>query len=169
MKILHTDTGKKMRYKVKDGPRTLIFEGKELAHASSFYPGKFRWIEFTIFKTNAGQYVVSRTGRSYIFHRENCPTVQRNRIAPLPGQVIPDDMQPCDLCNPDRVHDEILYPETPREAATSCSSADGVVKWMRQKDSNGIDYLTNVAKDALELAAETDIALNDAYYTERVY
>ena len=158
-----------MRYKVKDGPRTLIFDGQELSHASSFYPGKLRWIEFTIYKTNAGQYVVARTGKSFVYHREDCPTVRRNHIAALPGQVIPDTMKPCDICNPSRVHDEILFPETPREAATTCSTAEGVVKWMRQKDSNGIDYLTNVAKDALELAAESDLAINDAYYTERVY
>lgn len=157
-----------MKYTVKNGAQNLLFEGVQLSHSSSFVPGKSRWIEFSIYRTLTGQYVVSRVGRSLVYHHATCPTVKRNRIDPLPEQVLPEDMVACDICHPDRGIDEILYPEISREAATSCFNADGVVKWMKQKDENGINYLTNVAKDALEDAAEIDPEISRAFYTERI-
>lgn len=157
-----------MKYTVKNGAQTLLFDGEELSHSTSFYPKKTRWIEFTIYRTSGGQYVVSRIGKSLIYHHAVCPTVRRNHIAPLPAQTLLDYMVPCDTCSPDIDHDELVYPETPRESAASCSNADGVVKWMKQKDENGINYLTNVAKDALEDAARVDAQIRQAYYTERV-
>lgn len=157
-----------MRYTVKNGVQTLLFDGQELSHSSSYFPGKNRWIEFTVYRTLTGQYVVSRVGKSNIFHHALCPTVRRNHIDPLPAQTLLDHMVPCDVCAPDREFDELVYPETPRESAASCSNADGVVKWMKQKDENGINYLTNVAKDALEDAARVDAPIRQAYYTERV-
>lgn len=157
-----------MRYEVKSGVQTLTFEGDILSHSTSYAPGKGRWIEFTVYITQGGKYVVSRVGESLLYHHASCPTVMRNNIAPLPSQVISDDMLPCEQCQPEKDYDEVVFPEVARSAATTCDSADGVVRWMKQKDENGISYLTNVARIALEGAAKKDPLIKSAYYTERI-
>jgi hypothetical protein len=51
-------------YEVFDQDRCLRFTGVLLGEASSQRPGKPRWTEVQIFKTQADQYVVHRVGRS---------------------------------------------------------------------------------------------------------
>lgn len=52
------------KHLVEDDGRNITFTGEELAHASSDYAGKVRWIEFTLFRTRGGSYVLHRVGRS---------------------------------------------------------------------------------------------------------
>jgi hypothetical protein len=51
-------------YEVYDRERKLIFTGELLAQSSSFRPGKKRWIELRLVKTDAGSYVISGEGPS---------------------------------------------------------------------------------------------------------
>jgi len=42
--------------------RTIRFVGTQLAHASSFAPGKTRWAELEVYRTVQGRYVVAGAG-----------------------------------------------------------------------------------------------------------
>jgi hypothetical protein len=153
---------------VQDGSRNLKFEGKELAFSSSREKNKTRWIEFTLFRTEKGHYVLSRVGVSVVYHHGTCPTVKRNNLDPLPSETIPTFMIPCDDCLPDLESDELVYPETDRKWAQVSDSAEGVVSSLKQLDSRGTEYLTVVARVLLERAAEKDSDISDAFYTEWV-
>ena len=55
----------------RDGTLPLRFAGKELATASSQTPGKPRWFEVTIFRTDDGRYVVHGVGVSEVNGEED--------------------------------------------------------------------------------------------------
>jgi hypothetical protein len=50
----------------RDGQPPLAFRGTMLAHASSHSPGKDRWFEVGIYRTEAGGYVVHGLGASEV-------------------------------------------------------------------------------------------------------
>ena len=54
------------RFAVQDRERTFTFTGTLVAHASSRGNHQPRWAEISIYKTEAGQYVVAGVGRSVI-------------------------------------------------------------------------------------------------------
>ena len=55
-------------FEVKDSARTLQFSGKLLSESSSWRRDSTRWIEFALYKTDNGSYVLSRIGVSIIYH-----------------------------------------------------------------------------------------------------
>lgn len=153
-------------YTIQDGARLLRFEGTQLAHSSSEDSGKTRWVEFSLYKTRSGKYVVSRIGVSKTFHRSTCAVVRRNNIDGLPAEVISESLHPCRECAPSRLTDTLLYPETPRYKAQICTTALGVVDSLKQYDSRDTEYLTDVARRLLEDAAKVDEDISDAFYVE---
>ncbi len=64
-------------FEVKDSARTLQFNGRLLSESSSWRRGSTRWIEFELYKTENGSYILSRVGVSVIFHGAACPLVKR--------------------------------------------------------------------------------------------
>lgn len=165
-------------FSVRDGVRKLEFNGIKLAESSSRLPRKPRWVEFSVYRTPKGQYVVSRIGFSLFYHSAECYTVTRNGLAAADGQDLSSDYIACDNCRPDRApadglvpvdgaKDEV-YPETPRFAAWVCTDALGVVSSLMKEDDNGTEYLTNVARRLLMLAAEKDEKIADAFYVDRI-
>ena len=62
-------------YEVRDNKRTLKFDGVLLAFSTSFRPGVKRWIEFALYKTDGGNYVLSRVGETHLFHDPECAGV----------------------------------------------------------------------------------------------
>lgn len=152
-------------FAVQDGTRTLKFEGVSLAQASSFSPDKLRWVEFELFKTARGLYVLSRIGKSVVYHHATCPIVRRNNIDPVPADVVSLNMEPCDRCRPTR-EDELLYPESSRKWAQVSDSSAGVVESLKQVDRFGTEYLTEVAKELLIKASRVDEKISSAYYVE---
>ena len=62
---------------VKDGSRTLQFSGTLLGKSSSWRNGSTRWIEFALYKTENGSYVLSRIGVSVVYHGAACHLVKR--------------------------------------------------------------------------------------------
>jgi len=59
-------------FEVKDSSRTLQFNGILLSKSSSWRKGSVRWIEFALYKTENGSYVLSRIGVSLIYHGAAC-------------------------------------------------------------------------------------------------
>lgn len=153
-------------YTIQDGARVLKFEGQELAQSSSQEPGKTRWVEFSLYRTRNGKYVVGRVGVSMTFHKSSCAVVKRNNIDPLPAQVISSNLQPCRECSPSREAETYLYAETPRHRAQICTTARGVVDSLKQYDSRNTEYITDVARRLLEDAAKIDEDISDAFYVE---
>lgn len=157
-----------MRHTVRDGVRKLQFDGEMLAHSSSREPGRPRWVEFTLYRTQRGTYVVHRVGLSLIYHAEHCPVVTRNRLSASDGTELHPEYRPCRDCAPSRVSIEGVYAETPRHYAQTSETARGVIGSLMRYDDDGVAYLTNVARKLLEAAAERDPDLSDAFYTEYI-
>ena len=155
-----------MKIEVRDTNRTITFDGMELAHSSSHHPGKGRWIEFWLYRTLDGRYVLSRLGATLYFHSAYCDTVRRNYIDPLPSSVVAKNMIPCERCKPSRDKDEFVYPEVSRHWAQVSNSPDGVVMSLKKEDENGSEYFTTVARNLIEDAAAVDAGISDSYYSE---
>lgn len=154
-------------YKVRDGLRELIIEGELLSESSSEAPNKDRWIEFKLFKTYSGVYVVSRVGYSMLFHAEDCKVVERNHLSPELAENLADgDYVPCQRCLPVWFNPEGIFPEKPRYHSQVCQSAKGVLEYLNKQDPNGAVYLTNVARTLLEDASIVDTGIRKAYMTE---
>lgn len=152
---------------VKDRDTTILFDGEELAHSSSYTPGKGRWIEFRLYRTTDNRYVVSRLGATLYYHSAFCDTVRRNYIDPLPSNVISKNMIPCDKCRP-TLSEEFVYPEVPRHWTNVSSTPDGVLNTLMKEDEFGSLYLTNVARDLIVAATKYDDALYDAYHVQHL-
>lgn len=157
-------------FTIQNGKRVLRFQGEKLAHSSSKTKNSTRWVEFTIYRTDSGKYVVERVGVSIVFHNVHCAVLRRNSgpSDPLPTETISDNMVPCPECNPDRDAEQYLVPENIRHRAQVCATAESVISSLKQSDSNNTEYLTNVALRLLEQAAEVDPLIADAYYVEEI-
>jgi hypothetical protein len=158
-----------VQHKVKDGVRTYEFSGVLLAHSSSKFGNKPRWVEFDLYKMANGEYMVSRVGFSVYYHDESCFTVGRNHLSRADGLELPAEYAPCEKCKPFRGNPEGVFPETPRPAAWRCPDAEGVVDSLKKEDeNNGVLYLTNVVKRLLTEASGLDKDISDAFYYERI-
>lgn len=152
------------KFSVRDGVRTRPFEGIKLAESSSRVHGRPRWVEFALYVTPKGQYVVSRIGYSVFYHAKSCHTVVRNNLSAVDGLELAGEYIPCSTCRPTRTEEDGVFPETPRFAAWVCPDAGSVVSSLMQEDDNRIEYLTNVARrlllDASTLDSDIEYAFN---------
>jgi hypothetical protein len=155
-----------MMHIVRDGSRQLKFDGDKLAESSSRSRGRTRWVEFQLYRTAGGQYVLSRIGVSLYYHKKSCAVVSRNKIAGVDVEQLPADLVACENCSPVPSREDTLYPETPRYWAQVSDSAQGVVESLHKYDESGSRYLTNVARQLLTTAAMIDDGVADAFYTE---
>lgn len=157
-----------MKYYVRDGVRTLEFNGVKLAESSSRDTKKPRWVEFELYRTPKNQYVLARIGVSVYYHSEDCQTVTRNKLSAVDGSELSAAYVPCDFCKPAKLDIDGVYPETPRYAAYVCADAVSVVASLMKQDKNRTEYLTNVARRLLTDAARLDQEIADAFYTDRI-
>lgn len=151
-------------HQVRDGERILEFDGDLLAESTSHRRGQTRWIEFKLYRTKAGSYVLSRIGNSVVFHQGACSLVSQYRLKP--GDVA-FDASPCEQCNPgDRAAE--LYPERIRYWAQVMEQPAAVLEALYKYDPEGARYLTLVAQRLLSQAAHADSRIADAYNVEVV-
>lgn len=158
-------------FQVNDRDRTLQFEGALLSHASSYRPGAERWVEFDLYRTRGGTYVVARTGYSHLFHAKGCEVVRKGRHKPAQVATLAEGSMPCSLCNPMPSVDfanELIYPERPLHWAQPCPTAAATVEALAKYDEEGTRYFTHVARQLIRDAAELDSDLSDAYYVETI-
>lgn len=152
---------------VKDGIRTMNLTGELLAASSSERPDSVRWVEFYLYRASvSGDWVVSRVGKSVIFHTEDCRISKRNRLKPIDGFNLSNDHTPCPECNPDFADPEGVYPEEERSIAQICYSPQNVVEFLEKRkteDGDEVVYLTNVARKLLEQASLVDDDIRSAY------
>jgi hypothetical protein len=156
-----------MEFTVRDQVRVRKLEGIKLAESSSRVPDRPRWVEFELYRTTKGTYVLSRVGYSLYYHSRECYTVQRNNLSPVDGLTLNGAYVACDKCNPDRAATEGVFPETPRYRAWVTEPV-GVVALLMKEDENGTEYLTNVARRLLTQASKIDKFIADAYFEDRI-
>ena len=154
-------------YEVRNGSRMLRFEGRHLASSSSKRAGATRWIEFDLYKTEGGKYVLIRVGVSHIFHSSLCPLVQRYGLHEADPGDLTGDATPCFDCRPD-ILDPVVFPETFRYWTLVADEAEAVLEALYKPDDYGAKYLTRVAERLLQSAAAQDAELDMLYRFEYI-
>lgn len=154
-------------YEVKDGSRTLQFSGRLLAESSSWRRGATRWIEFKLYKTENGSYVLSRIGVSLVFHGAACPLVKRYNLVESPATKLLEDATPCDDCKPS-FDLPVIFPEKYRHWAQVSDDPEAVLEALYKYDQGGARYLTNVAQRLLEDASNQDDRIESVYRVELI-
>lgn len=154
-------------HEVKDGSRTLQFEGRLLGESTSWRRGSTRWIEFKLYKTESGSYILSRVGASLVFHGAACPLVKRYSLVERSTSELLDAAIPCDECQPD-FNLPVVFPEKYRNWAQVSEDPDAVLEALYKYDNGGARYLTNVAQRLLDQAAEKDEGIESIYRVEMI-
>jgi hypothetical protein len=154
-------------HEVKDGSRTLQFNGRLLGESSSWRRGSNRWIEFKLYKTENGSYILSRVGVSLIFHGAACPLVKRYNLTEASSQGIKNDATPCEECYPDD-NLPVVFPEKDRNWAQVSDDPEPVLEALYKYDQGGARYLTNVAQRLLEQASAQDERIDRIYRIEMI-
>jgi hypothetical protein len=154
-------------YEVKDGSRTLKFSGKVLGQSSSWRKGSTRWIEFSLYKTENGSYVLSRVGVSLIYHGAACPLVKRYGLIEASTESLREDAISCEECGPNNTL-PIIFPEKYRHWAQVSDDPEAVLEALYKYDTGGARYLTNVAQRLLEEAAGIDEKIESVYRVEMI-
>lgn len=156
------------RYRVKALGTSLSFDGVKLASASSRGTDS-RWIEFTLFRASTGQYVVSRIGKTIVFHRYDCEITEKNGLDAVEYDQIPSGFVPCYKCRPSRIDPEGLFPEKERPYFQTCDQPEGVVRFLERKGKyDNLMYLTNVARTLLLEASQHDKGIYNVYVDQKL-
>jgi hypothetical protein len=150
---------------VKDGARTLQFNGVLLGKSSSWRKDSTRWIEFELYKTESGSYVLSRIGVSLIYHGAACPLVKRYGLQEVSSTEIATNATSCEQCNAS-LEADLVFPEKHRYWAQVSEEAAAVLDALYKYDAGGARYLTNVAQRLLEESAKIDTNIAEIYRFE---
>lgn len=150
---------------VKDGSRTLQFNGSLLGKSTSKRGDSIRWIEFELYRTDSGSYILSRIGVSLVFHGAACALVKRYGLSEIPFNDLDNKSIPCTECNPSG-EAELIFPEKYRHWAQVSEEPIAVLDALYKYDDNGARYLTNVAQRLLDDASKKDPAIADIYNIE---
>lgn len=154
-------------FEVKDSSRTLQFNGKLLSKSSSWRKGSVRWIEFALYKTENGSYVLSRIGVSLIYHGATCEKVERYNLIDEFTDKLEKDAIPCEECYPNRSL-PIIFPERYRYWAQVSDNPQPVLDALYKYNESGARYLTYVARELLEVAAKNDENIDAIYRIETI-
>lgn len=154
-------------YEVKDGSRILQFDGKLLGKSSSETYDSTRWIEFRLYKTESGSYIVSRVGVSLIYHGAACGFVRKYNLNEFRPEALRQDAIPCEECNPS-YRLPYVFPEKDRTWAYVTDDPVAVIEALYKYDHKNNPYLTNVAKRLLEDASDSDEQLDMVYRLETI-
>jgi hypothetical protein len=154
-------------FQVRDANRILQFEGAQLGHATSERRGAHRWVEFTLYRTQAGSYVLSRVGQTTLYHAPSCTVVARNGLGIIPASTLTVGHTPCPECRPSLDLEEVC-PESARNWAMVSETPEGVLEALYRFDDAGLRYLTAVAQRLLEQASEVDPMIGAVYQTETI-
>jgi hypothetical protein len=154
-------------YEVKDGARTLQFEGALLGESTSKRRDSTRWIEFKLYRTESGSYILSRIGVSLIYHGAACSLVKRYGLQEVSFSKLDSNSIPCEQCEPSE-EAELVFPEKHRYWAQVSEEPQAVLEAIYKYDDGGARYLTNVAQRLLESASINDSKIESVYKIELI-
>jgi hypothetical protein len=153
-------------YSVRDGDRLLQFNGRLLARSTSERNQAFRWIEFELYKTENGAYILSRVGVSLIFHGAACPMVKKYKLTEALTSDLDSRAVACQDCSPD-LSLGLVFPEKYRHWAMVTDDPDVVLDSLYKYDEDTDNYyLTAVAQRLLSDAAKIDLDIASVYNVE---
>lgn len=154
-------------FEVRDDSRILKFNGKLLGESSSWRDGSTRWIEFSLYKTENGSYILSRVGVSLVYHGGACSLVKRYGLTDISVKNLHVDALPCEDCQPtDGV--DLVFPEKNRYWAQVSEDPAAVLDALYKYDQGGARYLTKVAERLLKTASKVDKGINRVYSIEMI-
>lgn len=153
-------------HEVREGNRVLQFEGELLAKSSSKTRDSYRWVEFELYRTRKGSYVLGRIGQTLLFHDPGCAIVRRNNLKLSAVEDLEQFHVGCSECDPDEMSLEEVCIEKPRHWALIADSPEAVLEALYKYDSSGARYLTLVAQRLIEKASELDTRIDRAYRIE---
>jgi len=154
-------------FEVKNGNRVLRFEGRILAHATSYRDNSPRWIEFDLYKTELGTYVLSRVGVSRVYHSSVCSLVARYGLHEAHSADLSYTAVACPECKPE-LGDPFVFPETARYWTLTSEEPEAILDALYKEDHNGARYLTKVAERLLQTAAAHDADIDMVYRFEYI-
>ena len=153
-------------YEVKDGSRTLQFNGRILGTSSSWKKGSTRWIEFELYQTENGSYILSRVGVSLVYHGASCPLVKRYGLIEATPDKVTKESVACEECSPLKNELPYVFPERNRTWAQVSDDPEAVLEALYKYDDGGARYLTKVAQRLLEDASKEDKKIESVYRVE---
>jgi hypothetical protein len=152
-------------FEVKDGSRTLQFNGVLLSKSTSWRKGSTRWIEFTLYKTESGSYILSRIGVSLVYHTAACILVKRYGLQEVVSSDLHKGAVSCEDCGATK-DATVVFPEKHRYWSQVSDDPIAVLDALYKFDESGARYLTNVAQRLLEDASDKDSGIESVYRVE---
>ena len=157
------------KYKVRHGQRTFEFDGVLVASSTSKQVNSYRWVDFRLYITVGGSYILERVGQTLIYHDIGCLVVERNNLKFNPEDRIEPYHIPCYECAPDPEDpQDVILIEKPRYYGLVSDSPDAILEALHKRDSNGARYMTNVTERLIEDACKYDKRLENAYRVEKI-
>lgn len=159
-------------YEVRDGSRTIAFDGVSLASNSTRRPGQTRWTELDLYRTEGGKYVVGKVGRSVVLHYEGCLEI-RGELPHFPPGHPAWTEEPETLgfsfheCVPDEYNMNKVVVEQDRYWALVTEDPAAVVKELHNRRGNSYT-LPRMSVVLLERASEKDAGIAGAFLTQQV-
>lgn len=149
----------------RSGRMLELLGGVTLGTASTREPGAIRWTEMSIARGASGRYVVSRVGRSRVFHTPDAPECKSRDGHPY-GRAgtfseLEDDHEPCPVCRPEEEGflSDLVMIEVDRHSAEVCDGPSEVLAALASRDREGYEFTSRVALKALAEARERDSSL----------
>ena len=145
-----------------------VFRGVLLGEASTHRKsGGLRWFEIKLFRNDDqpnAPYVVSKIGRTVVYHRPGCESLRLPEdVEPEVLREPPDDWKGCPTCEPDLDNGPVIL-ERDRITLRDGLLAFEVLEALRQRnDDTGEWFLSATARHALRSAIEKDDDLMRAY------
>jgi hypothetical protein len=161
-------------YTARNGVERYVFEGVRLAKTTTREGGSLRWTEITIYRTEAGKYVVEKVGRTLVYHSGEPGFDCSEYGVTIEPEDLPRQAQWCPICEPPDDPDGPVRMETDRYSTIVTENASALVDACRitnndpRSDGYGTVFMPNVARNALTKAAELDRGIRDAYLTQRI-
>jgi hypothetical protein len=152
-------------FEVRDGSRTLQFNGVLLSESTSWRKGSTRWIEFTLYKTESGSYILSRIGVSLVYHTASCALVKRYGLQEVVSTGLHKNSVSCEDCGATK-DANIVFPEKSRYWSQVSDEPVAVLDALYKFDEGGARYLTKVAQRLLEDASDVDSGIESVYRIE---
>lgn len=151
---------------IQNGPRVLQFEGREIGESSSGNGINPRWIEFKLYLTDGGNYIISRVGVSLVFHSASCDKVTKYNLTECSVDDLYLDAVACEECQP-TLNAPVVFPEKDRWWAKVCDNAESVVESLHKREGD-TQYLTRVAERLLTAASRNDPNIDMAFRVQTI-
>lgn len=140
--------------------------GEEIAHVTSKHgaPGeqrrfsRDRWSEYTVWRLASGRYALLSGSYSTVYHTE--PTSCRTTGGGFRGEVfpvgeLPDDVQPCWVCNPPEPEDlpesEPIRFEVPRQQLRMFDTPEDMIRSLTRHTKHSGSEVTGVSRPVAAL------------------